>query len=120
MSRYQLDAYDANERAREELSSFVRSSFRFHDPALDAAVHDAIADFGLVAPPVLDATFPFEVPAVGPKTIGELAEGGVSHPELPGLLAAARGEAHWPANRPLYKHQVEAFEHYRRGKSLVV
>ena len=32
MSRYQLDAYAANERALAEMTSFVRSSFRFRDP----------------------------------------------------------------------------------------
>jgi hypothetical protein len=120
MSRYQLDAYEANERARAELSSFVRSSFRFRDSALDAAVHGAIADFGMVAPSVIEATFPFELPSVGPKTTGELARAGVLHPNLPPLLEAARGEAQWPTNRPLYKHQVEAIEHYHEGKSLVV
>ncbi len=120
MSRYQLDAYDANERARKEMASFVRSSFRFRDAELDRSVHAAIADFGLVAPPVIEATFPFELPTAGPKTTGELAERGVLHSDLPRLLEAARGEARWPSNRPLYKHQVEAFEQYRLGKSLVV
>ena len=119
-SRYQLDAYAANERAREEMTSFVRSSFRFRDPTLDGAVHQAIAEFGLVAPPVVEATFPFELPSIGPKTTGELANAGLLHRDLPALLQAARGEAQWPANRPLYAHQVKAIESYRKGKSLVV
>ncbi|XXY21835.1 DEAD/DEAH box helicase [Sorangium sp. So ce216] len=120
MSRYQLDAYAANERALAEMTSFVRSSFRFRDPTLDDAVHKAITDFGLVAPPVVEANFPFELPSLGPKTTGELAKAGIVHRDLPALLQAARGEAQWPADRPLYLHQVEAIENYRKVKSLVV
>ncbi len=120
MSRYQLDGYTAIERVRREMRSFVHSSFRFRNAVLDEAVHEAISRFGLVAPPVVEATFPFEIPTKGPKTTRELASVGLLHPDLPKLLGDARGEARWPEDRPLYKHQVEAIEHYRKGKSLVV
>ncbi len=120
MSRYQLDAYTALSRAHAAMTSFIRSSFRFQDAVLDDAVHDAIGRFGLVAPPVVEATFPFESPASGPRTTRGLADAGLIHPALPGLLSRARGEARWSEDRPLYTHQVEAIERYREGKSIIV
>jgi hypothetical protein len=120
MSRYHLDAYSAIDRARAELTSFVRSSFRFQSPLLDERVHRLIDEFGLVAPSVVEATFPYEEPAQAPRTTAELAAAGLIHPDLVPILANASGEACWPANRALYKHQVEAVRAYQAGKSVVV
>jgi DEAD/DEAH box helicase domain-containing protein len=120
MSRHHLDAYAAVERARAELSSFLRATFRFLDPNLDERVHRRIDEFGLLAPCVAEATFPYEEPSEGPRTTQDLADKGLLHPQLVSILAAARGEAAWPANRPLYRHQVDAIRAYREGCSTVV
>lgn len=120
MSRHHLDAYAAVEGARAELASFLRSTFRFLEPNLDERVHRQIDEFGLLAPCVVEATFPYEEPSEGPRTTQDLADNGLLHPELVSVLAAARGEAAWPATRPLYRHQVEAIRAYREGRSTVI
>lgn len=120
MNRYQLDAYRALEEVKKQFSAFLRSSFRFRDPVLDEAVHRTITDLGLLAPPVVEATFPYEEAAEAPRNLRELADAGVVHEDLPGLLAGADGDANWPETRPLYAHQIEALRAYRQGKSMVV
>ena len=120
MSRYQLDGYAALERVRSELASFLRSTFRLASPQLDQGVHRLIEDEGLLAPRVVEPTFPYEEPSEAPRTLAELVDAGLVHRDLPGLLENAEGEARWPAKRPLYTHQIEAIKRYREGKSIVV
>jgi DEAD/DEAH box helicase/Helicase conserved C-terminal domain/Domain of unknown function (DUF1998) len=120
MTRFHLDAYGALEGVRSALASFFDSSFRLADPKLDRALHDTIARFGLLAPPVVEATFPYKEAKEAPRTVEELGTQGVFHPELWRILDAASGEARWPRSRPLYRHQVEAFQAYKAGQSLVV
>jgi hypothetical protein len=120
MNRYQLDAYTALENVKCQLAAFLRRSFRFRDPKLDEAVHRTIAELGLLAPTVVEATFPHEEATDAPRNLRELAAAGLVHTELPELLANATGDAQWPEDRPLYKHQVESVREYRNGKSLVV
>ncbi|MGH7434722.1 MAG: DEAD/DEAH box helicase, partial [Polyangiaceae bacterium] len=59
-------------------------------------------------------------PKEGPRTLRDLADAGIVHQDLPGLLSRATGDAQWPEDRPLYTHQVEALRAYRDGKSLVI
>lgn len=120
MTRYHLDAYGALASVHTQMANFVHSSFPLADPTLDAALHDTIERFGLVAPPVVEATFPYEEPTKAPRTVQDLGERGVLHADLWSILDTVRGEAQWPRERSLYKHQVDAFDAYHAGKSLVV
>jgi ATP-dependent helicase YprA (DUF1998 family) len=120
MNRYQLDAYTALDEVKRRFVAYLRSAFRFRDPTLDEQVHRTIAELGLLAPTVVEATFPYEEPKDAPRTLRELTDAGLLHADLPRLLALAEGDAGWPEDRPLYTHQVKAVRSYREGKSLVV
>src|SRR4051794_1065685 len=86
MTRFHLDAYGALEGVRSAVAEFVHSSFPLAEPMLDRAVHQTIQDFGLLAPPVVEATFPYEEPLQGPRTMDELGKSGVFHPSLSAIL----------------------------------
>ena len=120
MNRHQLDAYTALEEVKRQFVAFLRGSFRFRDPDLDEKVHRTIGELGLLAPTVVEATFPYEEPTTAPRTLRDLADAGIVHEDLPRLLALATGDAQWPETRPLYTHQVAALRAYRDGKSIVV
>ena len=69
MTRFHLDAYGALEGVRSALASFFDSSFKLADPKLDRALHATIARFGLLAPAVVEATFPYKEATGVPRTV---------------------------------------------------
>ena len=91
MTRYHLDAYGALEGGRDSMASFFRSSFQMADGRLDEAVHDTISRFGILAPPVVEATFPYKEAVELPRTVEQLGELAQGVPRVDGHTAVAAG-----------------------------
>ncbi|OHV62900.1 DEAD/DEAH box helicase [Pseudofrankia sp. BMG5.36] len=108
-----LDPLDASETIVNTYQRYLRSLIAPRDPALAAALHDAIGEAvgtGITRGPLLEATPPYQTSA----TLGELATEGVVHSGL------VDGRIDVDPDRPLYRHQEQAIRKAAAGRNLIV
>jgi hypothetical protein len=108
-----LDPLRASETIVDTYQRYLRSLIVPRDPALAAALHEAIGaavGTGITRGPLLEATPPYR----GSTTLAELAAEGVVHAGL------VDGRIRVEPDRPLYRHQEQAIRKVAAGRNLIV
>ena len=104
--------FDFHERVMREYQDFARSFIRVADERIQAFIRERVeGDNALWPEPLLQLSPAYEQP----ETVADLVRRGVLHPETAEIF---RNRAGQPFR--LYRHQVEAIEKAREGRSFVV
>lgn len=107
-----LDPLATAQRIEDDYRSYLSTSFAPLNESLRSEFVGALAEPGRVRKgPILQASPPYR-PG---KSVGELVESGVLHPDCASVASAAL-----PSERPLYLHQQEAIEKLRDDRNLII
>lgn len=107
-----IDALRASIDIKAAYRRYLQSLLAVRDPALDAALRDAIETTPLLDKgPYLEATPPYSPGS----TVQQLIDEGVLSPSFDALTSAAL-----PGERPLYVHQEQSIRKVAAGRNVVV